>query len=197
MATKTKTTNDEQVVPWERQPGETIKQFEAFCVYRDLGTRRSVSETARRLQKSRQLVARWDERNEWADRVRKYDSHMDAEARKEMEQMAREAKRRRIISAGWMQTEALRQLRSLAAKGESIPASVLVRMVEVGALNERLEFGETTARHEVQVPGEGGVDEVSRLVAAIIGDRPAIETAVEGVIEQGAADPAGNPDGAQ
>lgn len=41
--------------PWERQPGETEKAYEAFVAYRDLGAQRSVSAVSEKLSKSRQL----------------------------------------------------------------------------------------------------------------------------------------------
>ncbi len=59
---------------FERQPGESAKAFEAWQVYRDTGSERSVSEVARQLAKSRQLVDRWAQRHDWHGRVQAFEN---------------------------------------------------------------------------------------------------------------------------
>lgn len=177
----------EAVNVWERQRGETPKAFEAFCLYRDAGAQRSLQSVADALHKSKTMIARWSGRYSWVERTIAFDRWADAEAQRQVERDAREAKRSRIIAARWMQSEGLRQLRAIAARGESIPAAVAVRMVETGANSERLEYGEATSRGEVDVPTDGSrAARIAALLAAIQSGVPdVVETAVEapGAIE--------------
>lgn len=60
--------------PWDRQPGETSKAYEAFSIYRDMGAERTVRATAEALTKSEQLIKGWSGKNRWVDRAAAYDS---------------------------------------------------------------------------------------------------------------------------
>lgn len=84
---------DEQVVAWERQRGETAKQFHAFCHHRDLGSDRSVVKAwidhqtrclhvqpaPRRRSPKRWEVwcARWG----WPQRAELYDADLERQVR--------------------------------------------------------------------------------------------------------------------
>ena len=66
--------------PWERQPGETSKAFQAFQVYLmlptvgDIDERRSLKNTAERLNlKSMTGVADWSAKYNWVARAQAYD----------------------------------------------------------------------------------------------------------------------------
>lgn len=54
---------------WERQPGETSRAYEAFCIYRDLGAARSLAKVGELLGKSKALMERWSAAHSWVDRV--------------------------------------------------------------------------------------------------------------------------------
>lgn len=73
----------EKAKPWERQDGETPKQFEAFVVYRDLGEKRSLVKVAAQLGKSEQLMSRWSSANSWVERVAAWDDEQDRILRQE------------------------------------------------------------------------------------------------------------------
>jgi hypothetical protein len=45
--------------PWDRQPNESPKAFEAFAIYRDMAYRRSLAAVGWKLHKSRTLLSRW------------------------------------------------------------------------------------------------------------------------------------------
>lgn len=60
--------------PWDRQPGETSKAYEAFSIYRDMGAQRTVRGTAEHLNKSLQLIAGWSGKNDWVARAAAWDS---------------------------------------------------------------------------------------------------------------------------
>lgn len=63
--------------PWERQPHEGQQPWLAFQIYRDLTTERTVTEVAKRVQKSHQLLYRWSARYGWHDRVLAFDREQD------------------------------------------------------------------------------------------------------------------------
>lgn len=60
--------------PWDRQPGETSKAYAAFCVYRDQGESRTVRTTAEALAKSDNLIKGWSAKNNWVSRAAAWDS---------------------------------------------------------------------------------------------------------------------------
>jgi hypothetical protein len=65
---------------WERQRGETAKQYRAFLVYRDLGLGvRSIPATARALGLSIRSgqVGAWSARNRWHERVNGWDAELE------------------------------------------------------------------------------------------------------------------------
>lgn len=66
--------NSTTIDPWDRQPRETSKAYEAFQVYLDLGAQRSTRKTAERLSKSEALINGWSAKHGWPDRARAWDS---------------------------------------------------------------------------------------------------------------------------
>ena len=68
---------------WERQENETAKPFEAFCIYRDLGPGRSLSQVAKSLGKSDTLMSRWSSEYDWVKRAAAWDHEQDRIARQE------------------------------------------------------------------------------------------------------------------
>ena len=58
--------------PWNMQPGETPKAYQAFEVYRDLGAERSVERAASSLSKTRQNLSIWAQRFDWSTRFRSF-----------------------------------------------------------------------------------------------------------------------------
>ena len=66
--------------PWEQQPGESAKAFEAFAIYRDMGVERSVRKVAQQLNKSLTLIGRWSSNHNWPERARAYDRDLDKRA---------------------------------------------------------------------------------------------------------------------
>jgi hypothetical protein len=60
--------------PWNRQPGETSKAYEAFSLYRDLGSERSTRRVSEQLAKSETLIKRWSGKYDWVARAGAWDS---------------------------------------------------------------------------------------------------------------------------
>lgn len=69
-----------QLKPWDRRDDETSPAWEAFCVYRDMGGKRSTGKTQQTLGKSKRMIDAWSSRHDWVERCRAFDRHMDAES---------------------------------------------------------------------------------------------------------------------
>lgn len=67
-------TDQDDIRPWDRQPGESSKAYEAFVTYRDLGHDRTVPKVAGQLGKSQALMTRWSSQHNWVSRSSAWDS---------------------------------------------------------------------------------------------------------------------------
>src|SRR5260370_12112867 len=90
--------------PWEQQPEETPRAYGAFCVYRDLGPRRTLAAAAaaffeRTGDAPERQVDKWSSAHRWVERAAAWDRHLDAEGRAAQETARREM-RRRLRPAG-------------------------------------------------------------------------------------------------
>lgn len=74
--------------PWDRQPGETSKAYEAFSIYRDMGAERTVRSVAERLNKSGTLIAGWSGKHGWVTRAAAWDSMPGKKVAEAYEEMA-------------------------------------------------------------------------------------------------------------
>lgn len=88
-----------ELAPWDRQPGETSKAYEAFSIYRDMGAERTVRLVAEALNKSGTLIAGWSGKHNWVDRAAAYDSVPARAVVDEYQKMARDiAEQHRALS---------------------------------------------------------------------------------------------------
>lgn len=74
--------------PYDRLPEESNPAYEAFAIYRDMGTGRSTDAVVQRTGKNRALIHRWSSENSWVARVRAYDEYVDTQARQKAERDA-------------------------------------------------------------------------------------------------------------
>jgi hypothetical protein len=102
--------------PWEQQPGESTKAFEAFATYRDLGAKRSTARVAQKLGKSKTLTDRWSSQWMWVERVRAYDRDLDKQAREQAVKDVRSMTNRHIRIAMSIQAKAVSALEELDTK---------------------------------------------------------------------------------
>lgn len=75
--------------PWEKQPEETPKAYQAFCVYRDMGTGRTVdgayqrrtmgAREAHQEKRADGTWKRWSSQHRWVERANAYDQYLDSE----------------------------------------------------------------------------------------------------------------------
>lgn len=78
----------EDLKPWDRQPGETSKAYEAFVTYRDFGSGRSTRRVAEALSKSEALIKRWSGKYDWVSRAAAWDSMPGRAVSEAYEEMA-------------------------------------------------------------------------------------------------------------
>jgi hypothetical protein len=76
--------------PWEKQEGESMKAYTAFCTYRDLGSARSLikAERATKGLQTSNVSGRWRQwstDHEWKKRAQDYDLHLELIARVQRE----------------------------------------------------------------------------------------------------------------
>lgn len=130
-------------VPWERQPGETARQFAKFNAFLRLPAQtRTIRELARQTGRSLGLLGTLASRFRWIERAELWDEHMqrlqlaaDEQARVEM------AERHAQIAMG-LQQRALTRLQQL--QPEALDAKDVARFLEVATRLERLARGEPT-----------------------------------------------------
>jgi Phage terminase small subunit len=79
---------------WDRQKDEGDKAFEAFALYRTMGSARSLRKVAQELGKSDTLVARWSSKNNWTSRAVEWDFEQDRIHQRKHQQTIEEVRER-------------------------------------------------------------------------------------------------------
>lgn len=137
--------------PWERQKGENSKRFEAFKTFRDMPNR-SITQVARELSKSRQLIQRWAGEDDWHKRVAAWDAEQDRIARQAQIDEIRKMRKRHSDLANAMLVKAARALQKIPE--DEIKATDVSRMVETAAKLERISRGDVGEVVEERDGGE-------------------------------------------
>lgn len=152
MSKSSNSTKSREPEPWERQPGETPKAFEAFQLYRDMGASRSTSAVGRQLHKHRDLICRWSRRYGWVKRVASWDDEQDRLRRKKLEGELEEMAERHAKIALMMQDKIAAQLEHMnkSSKTKPIPVTVLHHWTDTAVRIERLARGQATERMETR-----------------------------------------------
>ena len=145
--------------PWEQQPEETARAYTAFCVFRDLGPRRTLAAAAaayyqRAADSLERQVDKWSSAHRWVERAAAWDRHLDAQGRAAQETARREMAERHGREARALQAKALERLRALRPE-ELSPADVLRFFVEAVKL-ERLALGEPDTVQRQELTGKDG-----------------------------------------
>jgi hypothetical protein len=146
----------DEVLAWERQPGETEEEWDAFRAYRDqLPPRRMMHAVV----KSTAKVSRWYNANRWAERTAAYDRHLDAIVRSEREKLLAETTQERaakqIAKLQLVYSIVDRELRKLEEDSRKTSAFGLVKVNDLNKLLanaitlERLIRGESTENKAV------------------------------------------------
>lgn len=131
--------------PWERQPNETPKAFDAFSVFRDLDPQtRSGVIVAERLGKSYSLMQKWSQKYGWVSRAAAYDEERDrvkreAEQKAQIEDIKKMRKRHTAVAVKMIDT-------AEAALNAIDPADVkpadVTRLMDIATKIERISRGD-------------------------------------------------------
>jgi len=159
------------IAPWEQQPGESAKAFEAFAIYRDMGVERSVRKVTQRLNKSLTLIGKWSSRYNWPERARANDRDLDRQAHAQAVRDVRSMTNRHIRIAMQLQAKALEALEQLnvATLSPKMQLAFLAKATEIERMNRLSAAGMDDSGQqrdgaegiEVVIEGEDDVDDQS------------------------------------
>ena len=159
------------IAPWEQQPGESAKAFEAFAIYRDMGVERSVRKVTQRLNKSLTLIGKWSSRYNWPERDRAYDRDLDRQAHAQAVREVRSMTNRHIRIAMQLQAKALEALEQLnvATLSPKMQLAFLAKATDIERMNRLSAAGMDDSGQqrdgaegiEVVIEGEDDVDDQS------------------------------------
>lgn len=138
--------------PWDKQPGETPKAYEAFATYLNLGTDRSVVKVGRELGKTRSIIDRWSAQNDWVSRAEQWDAEQRRQEFAAQLQEAQDMGRRHAQIATQLQHTALQALRHVDPS-KLAPGTILNYLMEATRL-ERLSRGEPEHIEEMRAKAE-------------------------------------------
>jgi hypothetical protein len=116
--------------PWEKQPGETIKAFEAFVLYRDYDHGRSLMKVARDLHEAyperfasvdsaRAVLGGWSVRHDWQRRVEQYDVWRDRRYLEQRQSEREQLKRQHAQIGGTLIAAGVARLSGRAASEQA------------------------------------------------------------------------------
>jgi hypothetical protein len=152
--------NKEERQPWDRQLGEGSKAYSHFCIYRDMGSGRSLQKmtSVPGCTSVRRQLSRWSSRWRWVERAQAYDDYLQHQDRLRQEKERKDMLSRHAKIAVLGQNLVVKGIEKLVADVEQgkrdLTASDASRLLDVVVKIERLSRGEPTEISEL-----GGSDE--------------------------------------
>jgi hypothetical protein len=148
---------DEEKQGWDRQPRETSRSYELFCVYRNLGPERSLAKARESasgipsVPRLKVLSRKWS----WVGRSRAYDDYIERQRRQQNERERRQMNERQARIGVLAQNIVVRRMERLLAEVEKdiaeMTPSDLARLLDIGVKIERLARGEPRIEVEEEV----------------------------------------------
>jgi hypothetical protein len=143
---------------WQRRPEETGPAFEAFVLFRDMASPRSIKQVAEILGKGRSTLDEWAQKYRWNDRCRLWDNEVDKRTSNAQIAEIKAMKRRQAQMAFELQSAAHMALTALTAKLKTakstgkmlVSPEQLSRMMDIGARLERLNHDEPSSISRIQ-----------------------------------------------
>lgn len=131
--------------PWDMQPDETTKAFEAFKVYRDMGPKRSRKAAVEKMTGKTNTCGnfdQWSVKYHWVSRINAYDRYLDQQATAKKVEDIREMAERHSTMAVVFLNKVVSRLQNIDPN--SLSADQLLKWFEVASKVERLSRGEAT-----------------------------------------------------
>lgn len=131
---------------WDRLCYESSQAFEAFCVYRDLGSGRSLIDAAKLLNKSGSAFQKWSTLWGWVERVKSYEEHLNQVIINKQIEAREEMIKRHVTLSKLIQQKLLDKLNEL--KEIDIDVTDIPKFLDISTKLERLSLGESTEKSE-------------------------------------------------
>jgi RecG-like helicase len=133
--------------PWERQPEETDKSWNAFVIYRDMPLEtRTVRATMKSLGKHESKGMEWQSKYLWTARARAWDAEVDRINRLAQVKAVEKMRERQIKQALKMQEIGKNELLKIAEKQlkakKALEPKIVLQLIKDGTALERLVRGE-------------------------------------------------------
>lgn len=152
--------DDDDIDPWERQPGESTKRYTQFLMYRDMGPARTLARVAQELALNPRYVRAISAEWLWVARAGAHDqvTYQERAARIRAERMEMDDRHARIARA--VQGKIIASLQ--AVDPGKLSPNELARLLEVAVKVERMALGASSENVAVSGP-EGGPVELADL----------------------------------
>lgn len=140
---------------WERQPKESLKAYEAFYLYLQMGEDRSLRRVEQELNKSHTLIGRWSTTWKWVQRSRDYDADLKRQEYAAKKNEIKKMQTRQMQTAVLLQKKGVEALKNL--KAESLgakDAKDILRFIIEGAKMERELLQDSTVETEKETEAE-------------------------------------------
>jgi hypothetical protein len=135
---------ERDLLPWEKQSGESAKAFHAFTLYRDMRAGRSLANVGRTLGETGvagpSMVAEWSARWRWVERADAYDRDQDRRDREEHDRARADARRTQTMAGTLLIGGAIRRIAGDDGESDIAPLNLnemspteVARWAEVGA----------------------------------------------------------------
>lgn len=129
---------------WQKLPGESAAQYEAFLYFLKMGADRSL----RKAYQATGATWRWAERWKWVDRAEAFDSHIAAQSIEGIIEARVAANIRQAEIGVELQEFARQRLDQFREHGGKMTPYDAARIAQIGATMERLALGEPTRNVE-------------------------------------------------
>lgn len=129
---------------WEKLPEETNRQYEAFCIYRDMSIERSILKVAQEWSSGGHTskLKEWSSKYHWVERASAYDEHIDEIKRARNEEAIIEMSARHANYSLQIQEKAIEALKLV--KPEELKPNDLIKWYDIAVKIERLSRGLST-----------------------------------------------------